>query len=309
MAAIESRLQPLINIGEVCTHAYYNKYRDEAFPAFNTAYKLLATNNLASENPNRYLGSSPLNDTTQRYEVVALTDGRLQGLKEQEPVNYYLCNKKGETTITLQANIGDTILTVASTTGAVVGECINIQYNKRYYQGLITNITGLNISVTPSFDFDIDLGAIVCFGDFNMNVDGSQNEVIFKIQPPIGTTWDITTITFAIVDNVVMDDAKFGGIAALSNGILLRRVDGTIKNYWLINNNSGFKQRAYNTEYSDKAPSGFYGFSGLKDVLTLNATSIRLFGDTQDELQLVVRDNLTELTEFVMVAIGHVVSN
>lgn len=70
---------PLINIGEVVTHMYYNKYQHTVFPGFGVLYVLLPTTSAVTTNPVRYTGENPQADLTQRYEVVSVNDPRIVG--------------------------------------------------------------------------------------------------------------------------------------------------------------------------------------------------------------------------------------
>lgn len=108
--------EKLIDIGEVCTHDYYNRFKDEAFPAFDTAYKLLPTVDLVTENPKRYIGDSSNVDVSQRYEIISINDSRLTG------------SSIGETPII--TTFGD--LTVAQRVPFI---------NSQFYLGINTNET------------------------------------------------------------------------------------------------------------------------------------------------------------------------
>ena len=106
-----------------------------------------------------------------------------------------------------------------------------------------------------------------------------------------------------------MDDAQFGGLGvALTNGIVLRvNRDGVYTNIINVKKNSDFRVFAYDVDYADKAPSGQYGV-GVRLTLggdSKHGTVVRL--TSGEKLELVIQDDLTGLTEFLMAVQGHIV--
>jgi len=106
-----------------------------------------------------------------------------------------------------------------------------------------------------------------------------------------------------------MDDAKFGGITALSKGIVVRVKDGYMKNIFYARSNNDLREQTFDVVYADKAPAGQYGlgcrrtFNGQEK----NGVTIRLDGSSNDQLQIYLQDNLTGLTKMSIIAQGHVV--
>ena len=205
--------------------------------------------------------------------------------------NLYLCQDLGTTTLTTAVAIDATSVVVTSATGTVVGDCINIREGSHVFQSIIKTIVGTTITFLSQLDYAFTTAATVCFGEWNMNVNGSVTPVIFKICPPSGARYHITAISFTMTDDGAMDDSKFGSLAKLANGIVSRRTDGSIANFFLISNNAGFYQNGYDTDYPTKVPSGVYSFRARKDLRMTNGTIIALDGASDDELQIIVRDN------------------
>lgn len=225
-----------------------------------------------------------------------------------ELVDQYLCSTNGTTNPSSAASLNDKNIAVEDTTGAAVGNCINISENGRSFQSLISSIDGNTITFLSPLDQDITTNAVVEFGEWDISTaDGSTNTVIFKIQPPAGATWDITRINIVITDNSPMDDGRFGGISQLTNGLVLRVTDSYYKNLWLVSNNSGFKEYGSSLTYASRAPAGQYGLIATKTFAgqPFNGVVLRLNGDTGDQLQLIVQDDLTALTKMSCVAQGH----
>ena len=224
--------------------------------------------------------------------------------------NLYLCSQLAETTLASNATLNGNTIVVTNATGFATGKAINISQGNRIFQSLITNVTGTTITLASPLDYAFTTGAIVETGNWNLNQNGSVTPVIFKIKPPSGVKFHITAISITITDDGTMDDSKFGSLAALANGIVCRRVNGNIANFFLITNNRGFYQTGYDYQYNDRAGgTGAYGFLARKKIREVNGNIISLNGATDDELQIIVRDNLTGLTEFTVQAHGHIVED
>lgn len=222
--------------------------------------------------------------------------------------NLYLCSVIAQTTLASNATLNATTVVVTSATGIVAGQVINIYQSNRIFQSLVTNVTGTTITVATPLDYAFTAGANLCSGNWNLNQNGATTPVIFKLGAPPNVKLHITAISITITDDGTMDDSKFGSLTALTNGIVARRVDGDTVNYFLITNNRGFYQAGYDTQYNDRAGgTGAYGFLARKDLRKCNGNVISLDGATLDELQFIIRDNLSTLTEFTVAAHGHIV--
>lgn len=104
-----------------------------------------------------------------------------------------------------------------------------------------------------------------------------------------------------------MDDEKFGGINALEKGVTLRKADTIYKNVGNVKSNSDLKTYGFNVQYSLKAPAGYYGLTAHKDIHIDAGVSVRLNGDDNDKLELIIPEDLTGLDRVQMMAHGHVV--
>jgi len=229
--------------------------------------------------------------------------------QHSEPIDLYFCRTVLTTNPTSAENIDSKTVTVASVVGASVGDCINILENGRLFQALVQDITDSTITFNCPLDMAITTSAIVKVSKWNMNVDGSTTSSIYKIKPPTGVMWDINRIIVGMLDDVAMDDSKFGGITALTNGVVFRQLNHINKNLFVVSDNGGFRERSFDAQYLAKAPAGVYGF-GVRKTFNgqdKSGVSIRLDGDNGDELEIIIQDNLTALTKFACVAQGHVV--
>lgn len=223
--------------------------------------------------------------------------------------NLYLCSQLAQTTLASNATLNGTTIVVTSATGITTGKAINLLQGDRIFQSLVKNVSGTTITLASPLDYAFTAGATVCSGNWNLNQDGSTTPVTFKIQAPPDVKFHITAISITMTDDATMDDSKFGSLTALTNGLIARRVDGSTANYFLVTNNAGFYQAGYDTDYPTKVPSGVYAFRARKDLRNTNGNVIALDGTTLDQLQFIVRDNLTALSEFTVVVHGHIVED
>jgi len=218
---------------------------------------------------------------------------------------------KHQLTITIDGttSIGDKIVTLVAGHGVINGNWVGFEQAGNFYEGVVINVSVNDIELDSPLDYAFDSNAVAYIHSRDMNIDGSTTTQIFHIHPPTGQKWDITGLTFTLEDNVIMDSSKFGGITALTEGVVLRVENSTIKNIFNVKTNGGFSARSCFSEYDAKAPAGVYGFR----ICTVFAgqenrgVTIRLNGDVDDELQLLIQDDLSALSRFTCIAHGHIV--
>ena len=224
-----------------------------------------------------------------------------------EDIDYHLLNELGTASIAVSTTIEDRIITLGAGHGASAGEYLNIAEGVRFYQGTVLVVDGNDITLDSGLDFAFTTAAAVVRGTENLAVDGSVTPVVFKIAPPGTLIWHINRFIFHIEDNVDMDTGKFGGIAALTNGMLLRKKNDSFKNFFNIKSNGDFTHRSYDVQYDAKAPAGVYGFScrSTYNGEDKRGVTIELIGSQNDEVQAIIQDDLTDLTSFHIIAQGH----
>ena len=159
------------------------------------------------------------------------------------------------------ASIGDYTLTFTGGHSAAVDQVVTILEDGKHSQAEITNVATNTITLDTPIDNDFTTAAVVILGNEDLNLAGSMaSPVIAYIEPPPDAIWHITRTILNIEDQSAMDTATFGGIAALSNGVVLRTQKTTPDNIYNVKSNGEFALRAYDVEYDLKAPAGFYGF-------------------------------------------------
>jgi hypothetical protein len=231
---------------------------------------------------------------------------------DTEPIDTLFAESLGSFTLSADTvasglTAGSLVYTFEATAGhgLVATDQIALNTTDRSLIAYVTNVAVNTITIDMPIDFVYPsastFGLII---NTNLAVDGSVTPRVFKIQAGI-TPIFIRRVIFTITDGTVMDDAKFGGITALNNGVVLRVVDGFQKSILNIKANQDFAQWGYDLNYSDKAPAGVYGvrsrftFGGLEKhgmVFVLSGTG---------ELQVIVQDDLTDLVTFSVSAQGN----
>ena len=228
-------------------------------------------------------------------------------------IDYNLYNETDTFTLVATLTVDTVIFNVTAGHSIVATDVIQIEEDGRTYKANILNVAVNTITVDNPIDYPFTTAAICSNGIGVMNVDGSVTAVIYKIAPPPGVFWDITRIIFTITDSGVMDDTLFGSGVALTNGIVLRikKADGTFWNLFNSKRNGDFALEAFDIEYSTKAGGGNEGFRCRRTFGSLgkNGSVIRLNGDTDEELQIIVQDDLTGLVTFFSNAQGYMFVN
>jgi hypothetical protein len=248
-----------------------------------------------------------------------ITNGGLDvNLQDQHTpiVDLYFIKDLQDVTLTTPTTLDSNIITVSADSAPNTGYVICLKNENQYYQGHIVSYSGSNpytITMDCPLDYAYGTGAHCHESTHEMNVDASSGNIIYDISLDgmgTGVSFDITKIIFNITDKTEMDDSRFGGISgALAKGIVLRKVDGETHNIYNIKSNGDFAVRHGNLTYSDKAPAGDHGlwtyrkFGGQSE----NGVTIRLDAKTNDRLELILQDDLTDLYEFNCIAQGHVV--
>lgn len=216
-------------------------------------------------------------------------------------------------TLSDDLSIGDTSFTAVAGHGITAGNMIYFKENGRRTELECTNVATNVITLDGPLDYAYTTDAESTRADHDLTVVGSlATPVVFHVTPPLGVKWDIVKLKLFISDGSPMDDSLFGGITALTNGVQLRQRNGSYYNVFNFKSNGDIAEHFdVPLVYSDKAPAGEYGLRAQRTLGGPSGTgvTIRLDGDTDDEMQILVQDDLTGLLHFHMVAQGHVVGD
>lgn len=125
-----------------------------------------------------------------------------------------------------------------------------------------------------------------------MNVNGTLGAPIhFEFAPPPGEVWEIERLLFGLDDVGLTDMGLFGGISALTNGILITiKLGPTTYTVGNIKDNVDVSMMFQGVMAGQSGvldtSDGIYGHLTFKD-------QIKLIGDNNDHIRMAVRDNLT----------------
>lgn len=261
------------------------------------------------------LAATPVTIKYDTIEAIVEANGGLAvNIQDQhtEIVNVYLYKDFDTLEISQNAFIGDKIIHVVEADSVIVGYMICLRENLKFFQAQVIAVdtVGDSITLDSPLDYAYDTSAIIYNTTHDLNVDGSTIAQTFKVTPPAGVQWDITRIKFHLEDSTAMDDGTFGGDAALTNGFVLRMVNGSYKNIFNAKTNGDIALFCNERTYATKPPAGTGHAMNATRVFAgqqNNGVTVRLDGDSGDELEIIIQDDLTILKVFHVIVSGHVV--
>jgi len=134
----------------------------------------------------------------------------------------------------------------------------------------------------------------------NMNVDGSITPQVFSITARENISGDIVALAMEFRDTIPMDFDTFGGLPALTNGVVLRvnNGDGTYRNLYNFKSNGDIILMAQMHDFTENNGGGIRGFNAhlVFGGQENHGVVIRLDWTLSEALELVVQDDLTGLT-------------
>lgn len=267
-----------------------------------------------------------VNDVNARIAAVSSVTGEVESINSfkgalnvhQGDVHQSIVNEDfaeedtASTTISTASISGDTALIVADTTGFSVTDPVLI-FETPIKEPSYPRITAIapgtpgTLTLDRPLDNAFSTSALVerVVTDMTSTVGTLAAPISYKISPPPGEVWHILRLLLAAISAGSPDDGKFGGIPALTNGVVLRQNLSTgtrIISNWKTN--SDMKADMYDLEYTDKAPAGAYGTNGRFTLKKVDFVP-ELKGDNGDFLEILIQDDLSALTSFSMKAQGH----
>jgi hypothetical protein len=227
-----------------------------------------------------------------------------------------LHKKLGESTLSAEGTIDTYTITVVDATGFVAGNLIILTdvVNSQVYIGTqIGAPAGNVISLDRPLDYTYVIGTLATRSTTNMNVNGTLGTETFGLKQGFDTglqiTADITRIMITMITASSCDLSTFGDIGGgITNGVTVRRRDGNRVNLFNIKSNQEIAGIAYDmTIYAATNPT--QGQDGVNARLTFAGQSkmgvVVRVGPGED-IEAIIRDNLTTLTRFVIVAEGSI---
>ena len=216
------------------------------------------------------------------------------------------------TTLTVDAVVDTHVISVTDATGFTVGATVSIMCigSDMCYIANIISVASLDITLDTPIDFAYSLAdSTITVGTTNLAEDGSVSSIIFSLRPNdpgIQTTFHITKLSLALITSTPPILSDFGDIAGgLTNGFVIRKKDGTYQNLFNIKTNANLA--AYGSQFEILSSVGVDGvlakniFAGPENFGAVVSLA------PGEDLEIIIQDDLTDLTSFSLIAQGHVV--
>jgi len=209
--------------------------------------------------------------------------------------------------------INSYILELNTTAGLNVGDKITfLEQNgiEQIHFGNIMSINGNNITMNAPVPYNYTpLRTSVFTFDNQLNVDGSVTPQAFQLCNFFDAAVDITRIIFACTDDTEMHDGLFCSEPQLARGIEFRKLtkDGYYINYFNIRNNGKWGLLSYDIDYSDKGkpPDDTYGFRSMLTFAGQNKHGVVIRLKPNECIELLVQDDLTDISRASLMVEGH----
>jgi hypothetical protein len=211
--------------------------------------------------------------------------------------NYLIQEQKTDIKLTSAVSVDDNVINVTAGHGftAASGVMLNIREGNKSIQAEVIGVATNAITIDLKSDYAFSLSARVIRGNKNMNVDGSSADVEFKMTMCQEATIpiDISKVIISMQHGAnVPDDAKFGGLTALTNGVYFRKVNSSRINLGNYKNNKDFIDLGAVVTYSEKAPAGTNGTNIVFNIKDVFGQVIRIDPRVGEYLIGVVRDDI-----------------
>jgi hypothetical protein len=221
---------------------------------------------------------------------------------------YFLMRElKTDIILTSDVNINDSIINVSAGHGFSIGEYIVLWSVIGFIQFKVKNVdvNAITVDAPCPVSFFITETKVIR-GTIEMNLDFDtigEKDYVFKTYNMIKRL-EIMTVIITMRHLLPADDGKFGGIAALSKGILFRSTNQINANLGVYANNQDFKDRGANVSYTDSAPAGTYSTEIKFEIQDSFKQCIEIDSQKDEYLYAKLRDDLSDLNLMHISLIG-----
>lgn len=202
-------------------------------------------------------------------------------------------------------------ITIDDPTGFAIGNALHIENGAQEpTHSKITAIAGSVFDLDRRIDLAHPIGAEVTksVNDVNSIVGTLATPIIYWAGPVPGEIWHIERALLAMAHDTAGDLGKFGNLAALANGAIIRiRTNGTYRTLSNWKNSGDMKTDMYDVDFPPRSGGGGnYGTTG-RWTFKKAGIVIELNGDTDDRFEMLVQDDITDsaLGFFNMKIQGH----
>jgi hypothetical protein len=200
-------------------------------------------------------------------------------------------------------------ITVASAIGFNVGDFLHIEdgVQEPTHPQIIAiagNVFDLDRRIDEVHPIGTDVGKAIL--DLATTIGTLAAPIVYFVQPVPGQIWHITRLLIAMAHSSAGDLGKFGNLASLINGVVIRiRTNGTYRTYTNWKNSGDMKGDMYDIQFDSRSGGGGdFGTSG-RWTFAKSGMTIKLDGDTDDQIQVFVQDDLTGLGFLTLKVQGH----
>jgi hypothetical protein len=260
---------------------------------------------IGTQDPSIYPATQgPITSTGAKYAGMEARGDKL--------LNMHLIQHEDDFTLVAPAPaVGDVDIEVDATHTIAIGDYVEVHEDDVYFQALVLNVVGDTITLDTAVPYAFTVaGAAGINGTPNAAVNGSATPVVYELSPPAGQIWDITKLMFYLEDaTVAMTHSLFGNLTALANGVSLRVMRSADKYEQIANFkiNADFSLNSFETKVSADMTSGDFGMYSSKTFGNEGESGsvIRLNGDANESLQVVINDDISALDLFELMAFGY----
>lgn len=217
-------------------------------------------------------------------------------------------NELGQTALAAAAVVDSYEITLTTGHGVVSGDLLEMTDGKIFFHATVLSVSVDSITLDTPVDYPYPSGALVRILSNDLTVDGSASPISYKVLPNESQSGDFSRIVITITDNTDMDFEGFGGLAALTRGIILRinNGDGTYRTIKNFKSNGDIEHYAFNDKYFENNGASVRGFTALMTFSgnQNHGAAIRLDGVKGESLEILVQDDLTGLLSFHAIAQG-----
>jgi hypothetical protein len=223
------------------------------------------------------------------------------------------------TTTTAPIAVDDYVIPVTDATGIVAGKYLTIfdPASIRFTTFYVVSVNALNVTVDSPADFAYPSGSYVDISSTNLAVNGAVTPVIAGLRnnagqsppPGIALSMDVTRLLFHCVAATSVDLTLFGDLAALTNGLLVRRRDGAYYNIFNVKSNGemGGIMYDFTIHSSGVGQQGVDGFLGRLTFGGQNKMGVVHRININEDMETIIQDDLSGLTLLEIVAEGSIV--
>lgn len=201
-------------------------------------------------------------------------------------------------TLAQNAVVNSRTITAVAGHGIVVGDVIELSDSGYFLVCKALIVAGNVITLDQPVNYPYTTDEEAVKASDNLLVDGSVTPVIFSLKPNLVQAGDITSVNFELIDDLPMDFLTFGGVPALTNGVVIRINNGNGNYFNLFNvksNGDIIEQSVSHNFLIPRTGVTEYGFASrvVWAGQENHGVVIRLDGSLNESLEIVIQDNLT----------------